>query len=765
MRPIHILATLASAVLSCGSPPATTLPRPKPIEVAPPAAVELPRLRIVEQALDKIEHDYVDSSRIVPRAMLLAALRRLDHDIADVAIEQVEQGVIVEVDGHKQAFELANVDSLGDVTARLRAVVAFIHDHSIGATKPATIEYAAIDGMLATLDPHSVLLDPKEASEFSTQVAGKFGGLGMVIGLHKDAATGAVSVEVTALVANDMPAAKAGIVVGDRIVSIDDRSTAAFTIDDALDHLRGAPDTEVRLVIERAGVPTPTTYVLTRAVIRISPVHSRLAGRRTGYIQIDHFSKGVADDVAVAMTQLRGQGARSWILDLRHNPGGLVNEATKLVDLFVASGTIVTTVGRTEREDVHAEASPSDDHAPLVVLVDEATASAAEVVSGALKSLDRAVIVGATTFGKASVQVMFDLDDGSKLKLTVAQYVFANDVSLQAVGVSPDIELDPVVVPSRQQSAHDVLQLHPRHVAHEADLEAHLTSSRIAPEVPPIASVTYPGPASDKDADFEVQFATELVSGAARSERAALLADATKRAQAASPRETARVTTAFSKLGIDWKVGPDKPGARLTATCTTDRPNNAIVAGNSIAITCVATNRGTAAASRVSARARSDDDTFDGVELAFGSITPGVSKRATVRIDVPADAGARSDVLVWTFGAPYDVVAEPVPVDIDIDAAPATKPVPTIQLDHVVTDSHVNLHGVATGGVQDVAIRMSNRDSKLEDRKVYYRRSQDGSASLDSELELAPGSNLISIVVRGSDNTEVTRRLSIYRSR
>jgi len=314
-------------------------------------------------------------------------------------------------------------------------------------------------------------------------------------------------------------------------------------------------------------------------VIRISPVHSRLVGRRTGYIQIDHFSKGVADDVAGAINQLRGQGARSWILDLRHNPGGLINEATKLVDLFVASGTIVTTLGRDVRSDVMAEANPSDDHAPLVVLVDEATASAAEVVSGALKSLDRAVVLGSTTFGKGSVQVVFDLDDGSKMKLTVAQYVFANEVSLQAVGVSPDIELDPMFLPTHQLSARDVLQLHPRHVVHEADLEAHLTSSRVALPVPPLASVTYLGPSSDKEADFEVQLATDLVSGAVRSERAALLVDATKRAQAASPREIARVTTAFSKLGIDWKAGPDKPGARLTATCTTDRPDNTIVAG------------------------------------------------------------------------------------------------------------------------------------------------------------------------------------------
>ena len=733
--------------------------------MAPPAAVAPPRLRIVEQALDKIDHTYVDPSRIVPRAMFLAALRRLDHDVADVGIEQVEGSVIVDVDGHKQAFELGNVDSLEVVSARLRPVVAFIHDHSIATTKPAALEYAAINGMLSTLDPHSFLLDPEEASEFSKQVSGKFGGLGIGIGLHQDVATGVGSVEVTALLGSDMPAARAGILVGDRIVSIDDRSTAGFTIEEVIAHLRGAPDTTVRLVVERAGVPTATTYELTRAVIRVSPVHSRLVGPRTGYIQIDQFSKGVADDVAAAMNQLRGQGARSWILDLRHNFGGLVDEATKLVDLFVASGTIVTTVGRDAREDVHAEAKPSDDHAPLAVLVDELTVSAAEIVCGALKSLDRAVIVGSTTFGKASVQVMFDLDDGSKLKLTVAQYVFANDVSLQAVGISPDIELDPVFVPAHQLSAHDVLQLHARHVGHEADLEAHLTSSRVELPVPPLASVTYAGPSSDKDADFEVQFATDLVAGAAQPERAGLLVDAKRRAQTASPRETARVMTAFSKLGIDWKVGPDKPGASLTATCTTDRPHNGIVAGGTIAITCVATNRGNAAAYRVSARARSDDDTFDGVELVFGSIAPGASKTATVRVDVPGDAGTRSDVLVWTFGAPYDLVAEAVPVELVVDAVPATKPVPTIQLDHVVTDSHVNLHGVAKGGVQDVVIRMSNQDSKLDERKVFHRRGRGGEAELDAELQLAPGSNLFAIVVRGPDNTEITRRLSIYRAR
>jgi carboxyl-terminal processing protease len=604
----------------------------------------------LRETLATVGQHYVDPDRVDPRAMLVAALDEIQRKIAEVMIRTHEGGeaVTVQVSDRSRDFSLADVSTLDALASRAGEILAFVRESVRPGTDTAAIEYAAVNGMLSTLDPHSTLLDPEEAKEMGVNLTGKFGGLGIVIRVRKDEATGAMGVVVVDLIAGDTPARRAGLAVGDRIVRINEESTENLTADEALNRLRGDPDTSVALHVRRPGTDGVRTFVVTRAVIQVPAVTSRLLGKDVGFLQIDHFSHGVAHDLRNAMRDLDAKGARGWVLDLRNNSGGLLNEAVAVADLFLDGGTIVTTVGGAERDEARATPARDDDRKPLVVLVNGATASAGEVVTGALKYLDRAVVAGTTTFGKGSVQVLFDGSEGSRLKLTVARYLTARDISLQSRGVVPDVAIEPVYVPERLASYRDVLRLEPPPGFHESDLSAHLVSASGPSEVPAV-TVTYlgdPPPGEDEEPPlgptmgFDVELARRLASSQART-RAELLQVAPKLARKLQDREDDRVAKALKGLGIDWKSGRPDPRAHVELAVDTDRPGNRVEAGEELAIRGVVTNRGTAPAYRVRARAASDDPGFDGIELVFGSVAPGATKRATVRVRTTKAAESR----------------------------------------------------------------------------------------------------------------------------
>lgn len=317
-----------------------------------------------------------------------------------------------------------------------------VRRHHVEPVDDRTLLNAALRGMLAELDPHSRYLDPDEYGALSEHSQGSYAGIGVEVSYEDDALL------VTRALENG-PAYRAGIRDGDRIIGIDDQRLGDGLSRDQVQRLRGSPGTQVRVLVARDGREQPLTLTVTRAVIQFSSVSSRRLEDRFGYVAIDNFQSNTGEDVQNAVERLQSEGPiEGMILDLRGNPGGVLNAAVSVSDAFLEDGSIVSTRDREGQTGLEFSATPGDllDGKPLIVLVDGATASASEIVAGALQDLDRAVVVGTDTFGKGSVQSVVPLRDGSAIKLTTARYYTPSGRSIQLQGIAPDVRLPAVEV-------------------------------------------------------------------------------------------------------------------------------------------------------------------------------------------------------------------------------------------------------------------------------------------------------------------------------
>ncbi len=303
--------------------------------------------------------------------------------------------------------------------------------------------YSALKGMIDSLDPHSEFMDPDEYQELQSDTEGEFGGLGLVVTMKDNYVT-----VITPM--DDTPAFRAGILAGDRIVKINGRSAEKFSLPDAVKLLRGKPDTKVTVTIQRPASGVTKDITLTRAVINVDMVKDingkkefPLGPDHIGYIRITQFGDNTSDELAAALKKLKAQGMRALILDLRGNPGGLLDEAVGVCSKFLPRGQlVVTTEGRDPEQNATRRAEGHGDELkgmPMVVLVNLGSASASEIVTGCLQDLHRAVILGEKTFGKGSVQSIFPLDDGSALKLTTAKYYTPSHRVIHEHGILPDV--------------------------------------------------------------------------------------------------------------------------------------------------------------------------------------------------------------------------------------------------------------------------------------------------------------------------------------
>jgi len=324
------------------------------------------------------------------------------------------------------------------------------------------IIYGAIKGMLNTLDAHSSFMPPTMYKEMQVDTRGEFGGLGLQIGIKENRLVVVAPIEGT-------PADEAGINAGDVILKVDDYEfTKETTLLDAVSRMRGLKGTEVILTIERDKKADALVFPLVRAVILIKSVKSKVLEPGIGYIRITQFQEKTSNDLRKAISRLKESNIHSLILDLRNNPGGLLNSAVDVSEQFLESGKMIVSIkSRDGRKDEYkASRSTVIGEMPLIVLVNEGSASASEIVSGALQDWKRAVILGTSTFGKGSVQTILPLSDGSALRLTTAKYYTPKGRSIQNRGIDPDI----VVVPT------EVTEIKGREIIREKDLERHLQS-------------------------------------------------------------------------------------------------------------------------------------------------------------------------------------------------------------------------------------------------------------------------------------------------
>jgi carboxyl-terminal processing protease len=323
----------------------------------------------------------------------------------------------------------------------------------------------AIRGMLSGLDPHSSYLDHEQFKELQVGTSGEFGGLGIEVGMEDG------FVKVIAPI-DDTPAQRAGVQAGDLIIRLDDTPVKGLTLNDAVKIMRGKPGTVLKLTVVREGVEKPLKIDIERAIIKVRSVKSRMLEGNFGYVRISQFQSKTAENMVDAIDKLKkeaGGTLKGMVLDLRNNPGGVLNGAVAVSDAFLKKGLIVYTEGRVNDSKLRFNATPDDilDNAPIVVLVNQGSASASEIVSGALQDHHRAIIVGTQTFGKGSVQTILPLSNGTAVKLTTARYYTPSGRSIQAEGIVPDIELDQVRVSAVESSFEPIK---------EADLSGHLSN-------------------------------------------------------------------------------------------------------------------------------------------------------------------------------------------------------------------------------------------------------------------------------------------------
>lgn len=332
-----------------------------------------------------------------------------------------------------------NPDNNPDIYQYLRLfsdVLNIVQDNYVEKVDSKKLIYGAINGMLRDLDAHSSFLKPEDYKELQIETKGKFGGLGIEITIRDNILTVVSPLE-------DTPADKAGIHANDQIVKIDDQPTQDMSLMDAVNKMRGPKGTKVKLTILRKGEKKPLDFDLVRDVISIQSVKWRSLEPGYGYVRISSFQSGTSNDLKKALDQLESenQPMQGLIIDLRNDPGGLLDQAVEVSDQFLDSGLIVYTGGRLQSQDMKFEAHKKSKQRnyPIVVLVNSGTASASEIVAGALQDHKRAIIVGEQSFGKGSVQTIIPLNDGSAVRLTTSLYYTPSGRSIQAKGITPDI--------------------------------------------------------------------------------------------------------------------------------------------------------------------------------------------------------------------------------------------------------------------------------------------------------------------------------------
>jgi len=696
---------------------------------SPAAAYDLSQLPIFTRSLFHVRESYFDKNRLNPKRMLVGALDFLQRDVPEILIdrgaERDPKNVTVRVNGKEKVFSLDGVDAPWSLRSKLQEIFKFIQPnlHPVAPSEEGRrlveIESAATNGMLYTLDPHSVLLDVESFKDMRMTTQGKFGGLGIVIGMDKKQ-----RVVVRKPMANT-PAMRAGLKAKDNIVRINDESTVNMGLTDAVERLRGDVGAPVDVYILRDGSKVPKKFTIVRDAIRPpsidppaqvlnSPAKNGQPGGKVGYVRIQSFTANTDADLAKGIELFDKEKVKGIIMDLRGNPGGLYDQAQKVADAFIESGVVVSMVGvgGTQRRDEHASRG-GDVKVPVAVLVNQNSASASEIVAGAMKHLDRGVVIGDTTFGKGSVQMLFDInapvklgskngDDKLGLKLTTAQYLTAGDISIQGVGVTPDIELDRLIIQKAGDESRIYLQPS-SHRRQESDYEWHLDNPTATKAEQPMERVSflYEAPKAqeaqaekaanedeeevvdeestaaedDEDyvqyeklnVDFAIEFARDFLAQAKSSRRTQLVQQSKAYLEQVRAEQDSKVAEALTKLGVDWTAGAGtQPVARLTATLEAVDLKGKAAAGDRLKLRGIVKNVGKTTAYRVHAVLKSEESLFDENEMVFGKIEAGQSKSYDLNVRLSKSMSSRAIVIRSDLSAQGAVEAEQGKLSLEI---------------------------------------------------------------------------------------------------
>ncbi len=596
-------------------------------------------------AVHLIETEYVARERFDARAQLVSALEGIGMHTPEFFAEVRGDAVELRVRSARSRFEIGEIETLDDAARVLESMLVFAQTElDLAPEDLHAVEYAAINGLLAPLDPHTILLTPEEHADLGERTRGSFGGIGAEIRADRRAI-------LIMRVLPGMPAELAGVQAGDVLLRIAGQSTVSMSVSEAQQLLRGPVGTNIEVKLRRKKRSLDLT--IERAVIRLDSVTATTLPGGITHVRISHFQEDTADKLREALTKAgETKALKGVVLDLRGNGGGLLVQATQIVDLFVPRGALVivrSVFGREVDEAQEAMAVPAD--VPVVVLVDEEAASAAEIVSGGLQALGRATVVGRSTFGKGSVQVVRPAAPYGRelaLKLTIAEYLVAGDKRIQARGVVPDLELLPVE-PTGLDHVVRYYDLERFERARErARMANHPSAKHDASDAAPagaparlryLATATLPSELAEEADLPEVMLDPEVRIAAAIAGAVPTGLDASKRAAAVQQvrerlrgAEEARISEALAKADVTWgPEGPRDVPLQATARILTPLP---IQAGETFELEISVTNDGADVAQRVHAITDCERERLDGIEVLFGDIGAGQTQSRTVELHV-----------------------------------------------------------------------------------------------------------------------------------
>ena len=510
-------------------------------------------------ALKTAEKRYLDKSKIKIADLLTYALDAIQDSLPETLIsyDKAKKVINLQIYNKKHVVKVKSLRDVVDVAYALRSV--YIHlDKEYVPEPPLTkedIEYIAINGILKKLDPHSYIFTPKDFDDFEKSTGGNFGGLGIVVGMNDNG-------EITVISPmKGTPATKAGIEANDVIVQIDDTSAVNLTLDKAVSKMRGEPGTPITLMIRREGVPELLKFDIVRAVIKITSVLAAMPHPGIGYINLSGFMENTYSTLVEELDGLKKKGMKALVLDMRNNSGGLLSQAIAISDIFLDKGVIVSTVEDDEEiESNYAKKKRGDIlDIPIIVMINEGSASATEIVTAALKKNGRATVLGRKSFGKGSVQTIIGTPGGGGMKLTIAEYLTPGNISIQSVGITPDIETRAVFIHPDKISVFDSGD----NILKEGDLEEHIVS-RYAPKTveKPLSTIRYFKEYKDvktiikerreqKDDEFksdeEIEIAVKIAEQMTRKMKAY------ESSQVIKDEEWKKILSKLHENGINWK--------------------------------------------------------------------------------------------------------------------------------------------------------------------------------------------------------------------
>jgi carboxyl-terminal processing protease len=715
-----------------------------------------PTLDILRKSLVNVQRRYYDQSRIKPAQMIAHGVNALQADLFEVVVsfdkplEDEPTRFKLHVNDQSKDFDLSKVTDLSDVASVLDEVLGFVVDNIKKPQNAKELEYAVINGILETLDPHSALLTPKAYDDMQTSHGG-FGGLGIVIGIRDEMLTVISPIEAT-------PASRAGIKAGDNIMQIGEESTINMPLHEAVDRMRGEPGTEVEIFVKRKGWSEPRSFKITREMISIrSLIHHPIVEDKIAYIKIKSFERNTGEDVQNKVAELKaamGGELKGVILDLRFNAGGLLTQAIAVADVFLKVGDIVASegVGGSDREEHKATDDGKEPACPVIVIINPGSASASEIVAGALKNHNRAALLGETTFGKGSVQILRDFpEDGSALKITVAQYLIPGDVSIQGVGVPPDIQVLPVTI-TEEDGLIDVDLFVSENIRREGSLDLALSNVKALPVEPPALSLKYLYDVKDDEArnsetfneDFEISLARKILRAApADADRQALIKLAAASVQAADAEQTQKVTEALSKYGVNWAApaGSAPASQPFEATISlVDGPSGR--AGDTVTMRATVTNKGSAPIYRLNAISQSNNLVFDDREFLFGQVAPGESRSWDYKVKIPRGQESRLDPVTLSFSDLSGKLKTQATTSITVDGLAE----PHFAYSYSIVESKGNGDGrFQVGESVEMTVWVQNNGEGESENALAFMKNESGRA-----LYLSKGRESIGKVEKGT---------------